>query len=146
MRYQDLMNLKYVDLIGSTEPTVNSLRLYFERRKVSEVVEKFELGDSTFEGSDVIIDEKLPIIQMDFDNYISYSVTNESFTVWDEYEEFEGKAFRIYIKSCFLDYIQNSTIASEVYPGPFKHYGMVCIDHIINIVSISEPTIIEVER
>ncbi|WP_342578552.1 hypothetical protein [Psychrobacillus sp. FSL K6-2843] len=146
MLYQDLMKLKNIDLIGKTELQVNSLRLFFERRKVIETEEKYVIGDVSIEGFPVTTDESLPIIQIHFENYISYSVTNESFTQWDEYEEFEGKAFRVYSKSHFLDFVQSHTFASKDYPGPFKHYGMICIDHIVNIASTSIPIITEVEK
>lgn len=140
------MKLKNIDFIGKTELQVNSLRLFFESRKVIETKEKYVIGDVSIEGYPVITDESLPIIQIHFENYISYSVTNESFTQWDEYEEFEGKAFRVYSKSHFLDFVQSHTFASKDYPGPFKHYGMICIDHIVNIASTSIPIITEVEK
>lgn len=88
-----------------------------------------------------------PIIQLDFESYIGYSVINESFTSWDDYERFEGKkTFRIYSKSRFLDYISNATFASVEYPGPYLHYGIVCLDHIVNVVTISEPKVREIHR
>ncbi len=88
----------------------------------------------------------MPVIQIDFNSYVGYSVINESFAVWDDYEEFEGKAIRIYSKSRYLDFIGAWTIASEEYPGPFKHYGVSCLNHIVNIVSTEEPAVIEVSR
>ena len=87
----------------------------------------------------------MPVIQMDFDSYIAYSVTNESFTSWDDYEEFEGKAFRIYKRSRYLDFIKVHTFACDDYPGHFEHYGIVCLDHIVNVVSVEKPVINEVK-
>jgi hypothetical protein len=63
----------------------------------------------------------------------------------DKYEIFEGKAFRIHSKSRYLDFINIGTIASEEYPGPFKHYEIACLNHIIDIVSAYEPTITELQ-
>jgi hypothetical protein len=82
---------------------------------------------------------------VDFEAYIGYSVLNESITNLDDYEEFEGKAFRIYSKSRYLDYINVSTFASNDYPGPYKHYGIACLNHIIDIISTEEPIIKEIE-
>jgi hypothetical protein len=140
------MKLKEVDLVGHTEPQPNSLRLFFERRKVSDSIEEYKVGEITLEGKPVIIDENSPIIQIDFENYISYSITNESYTQLEEYEVFAGMAFRNYSKSKFLDFVNAHTFASMDYPGPFKHYGMSCIDHIVNIASTSSPIITELER
>ncbi|QHE52769.1 hypothetical protein [Pontibacillus sp. HMF3514] len=146
MKYHDLLNIRNIDLIGNTEPHVNSLRLFFERRKVSVTSEILELGDTSFEAKPLVTNNQLPIIQIDFEDYISYSITNESFTTWKEYENFEGNAFRIYSNSHFLDYVKAHTFASEDYPGPFKHFGMSCVDHVINVVSSSNPIITEVKR
>ncbi|NKI24401.1 hypothetical protein HFN20_24935 [Paenibacillus dendritiformis] len=149
MEYRDLMMIEYVNFIGLTElDSSNSLRLSFDRYEASHTPEPFQLSD------DVILPEtypiestKAPIIQLDFESYIGYSVINESFTSWDEYERFEGKkTFRIYSKSRFLDYISNATFAIQEYPGPYLHYGIVCLDHIVNVVTISEPKVREINR
>lgn len=110
---------------------------------------KKEVRQWSIETDDVIYpieSTKAPIIQLDFESYIGYSVINELFTSWDDYERFEGKkTFRIYSKSRFLDYISNATFASQ-YPGPYLHYGIVCLDHIVNVVTISEPKVREINR
>ncbi|WP_232289113.1 hypothetical protein [Paenibacillus sp. Aloe-11] len=98
------------------------------------------------ESYSIDIDVTLPQIQMDFEWYIGYSVRNESYTVWDDYEQFDGKIFRVYSKSRYLDFIKISTIATDDYPGPYKHYGISCSNHIIDIVSTSDPIITEVAR
>jgi hypothetical protein len=141
--YQDLMHLKNIYLIGSTEPEENSLRLFFRRSK--SIKEPLTVGDKVYEEAYTLeIDEELPIIQIDFETYIGYSIINESYTTWDDYEEFEGQIFRIYSKSRYLDFIKVGTFASEDYPGPFEHYGIACLNHIVDIVSISEPIVSEV--
>lgn len=139
------MNLNNIYLIGATEPEENSLRLYFSRSKA--IPEPFSIGDKVYEDAlSIELDEELPIIQIDFETYIGYSVLNESYTSWDDYEVFEGKIFRIYSKSRYLDYIKAGTFASEDYSGPFKHYGMSCLNHVVDVVSISVPIIKEVQR
>jgi hypothetical protein len=45
------------------------------------------MGDNVIENSHSIdIDESLPILRIEFNWYIAYSITNESFTIMDEYE------------------------------------------------------------
>ena len=68
---------------------------------------------------------------------------NESYTYLDKEEEFEGRLACIYTKSRFLDYVRISTLASDEYPGPFKHYGFNCLNHIVDIVSADPPKIVE---
>jgi len=147
MKYEDLLNIKDVFFLGLNEPDCNSLSLYFSRSKVSDIPESLVIGDKNLGDSyPVEFDEESPMIQINFERYIGYSVLNESFTSWDDYQVFLGKSFRIYSKSRYLDFISVATFASEDYPGPFKHYGIVCYDHIIDVVACHEPVVKEVER
>lgn len=143
MIFQDLMNLKDVFFIGLTEPKTNSLRLVFSKSITGDTLEKVMIGETSLDAYPINVDENTPLIQIDFDRYIAYSIRNESFTSWDEYEEFEGKIFRIYSKSRYLNFIGVSTFATEEFPGPFKHYGICCLDHIVDIVSMSSPIVSE---
>ncbi|MBB6691047.1 hypothetical protein H7B90_06480 [Cohnella xylanilytica] len=147
MRYEDLMDITDIFFLGLTEPSVNSLRLFFSRSKAGNTPEPLMVGGRNLGDSySINIDADSPVIQIDFEHYIDYSIRNESFTVWDDYEIFTGKIFRVYTKSRYLDYIGTGTIASDDYPGPFKHYGMSCLDHIVDVISTDEPIIREVER
>lgn len=79
-----------------------------------------------------------------FYNYVAYSVRNESFTVWDEYEEFNGNMFREYSKSRFLDYLSSSTnlwIVEQTQGAMPKHFGAICLDYLIDVASCVEPKI-----
>ena len=55
----------------------------------------------------------------------------------------------IYTKSRYLDFIKEHTLADQicgdVYP-PFRHYGIVCLNHIIDIVSIDTPKVTEIYK
>ncbi|MGN7760774.1 hypothetical protein [Paenibacillus sp. 22594] len=145
MIFQDLMELKDVFFIGLTEPKTNSLRVVFSKSISGDTPEQVMIGETSLEAYPINVDENAPLIQIEFESYIAYSVRNESFTSWDEYEKFEGKIFRIYNKSRYLDFIGVSTFATEDFPGPFKHYGISCLDHIVDIVSMSEPVVSEVK-
>ncbi len=151
MEYKDLMDLQYINLLRITEPEINSLTLYFSRSKVSNVTEDLNMNGYILKSTRAIIpDNNYSDIIIDFDTYITYSVRNESFTSWDDYEIFDGNmAFRIYKKSRFLDFIKSSTTALEVcgdvYP-PLFHYGIVCLNHIIDIASYSKPTVTEIAK
>ena len=147
MKYEDLMEHKDIFFLGLAEPEVNSIRLFFGRSITSVIPEPLVIGEKELGDSYAItLDEEAPIIQVDFKSYIGYSVLNESFTVWDEYEDFKGRIFRIYNRSRYLDFISNGTIASDEHPGPFKHYGIVCVDHIVDIVSTQESVISVVKK
>ncbi|MGG0847798.1 hypothetical protein [Peribacillus simplex] len=109
-------------------------------------VNKGEADERTTNYSSIDVDETFPVIRIEFDWYISYSVRNESFTMLDEYEEFKGGIFCIYSKSRYLDFVKLSTIASDFHPEPYKHYGINALNHIIDVVSTDPPTISLIER
>lgn len=102
------------------------------------------IGDRVYEDAKtVVVDAERLIIQVELGSYIGYSVRNEPFTVWDRAEESEGHAFRTYSKSQYLDFIKSGAIADEVHAGPFGHYGMACLNHVVDVVSASEPVVTE---
>ncbi|AND43034.1 MULTISPECIES: hypothetical protein [Cytobacillus] len=149
MEYRDLMNQKgYFYLHSLIEPETNLLRIFVDRCKVSQQVEDIEIGKNIIRDTHPIeVDEELPIIQLDFDSYVSYSIINESFTVLDDYEIFEGESFRIFKKSRYLDFINKGTIANDVFPEEqLVHYEIACLDHIIDVISFDEPIVTEINR
>jgi hypothetical protein len=149
MGYKDLMNQKrYFYLHSLVEPETNSLRIFIDRCKVSKQSEEIEIGkDIISDVHSIEVDEDLPIVQLDFDSYVSYSIINESFTVLDDYEIFEGNSFRIFKKSRYLDFINKGTIAKDVFSDEeYVHYEIVCLDHIIDVISFNEPNVTEIKR
>ncbi len=130
------------------EPDENSLRILINRCKVDNQSEAVKVGEQVIMDSYPIeVDDGLPIIQLDFESYVSYSIINESFTVMDEYEIFDGGVFRIYTKSRYLDFVKLGTIAEHINPNEhFVHYQIPCLNHIIDVISYEEPKIKEIKR
>lgn len=143
MKYFDKINShKYLYLTDIGEPDENELRLVIEEAKASGPVEDINVGDTVIEGTRAIEStEGCAAYEVYFEDYVGYSVLNESYVTGDDSEVFEGRIFCIYTKSHYLDYIQNGTFATDDYPGPFKHYGFNCLNHIVDVASMSEPKI-----
>jgi hypothetical protein len=124
------------------EPQQNNLRLRIEEASVMP-----EEVSVTFAGTEITnchlvrptADSRL--FEIVWDNYVAYSVSNESYSTRNESEEFSGKCARLYGKSHFLDYISRATLASEEYPGPLRHIQLVCECHIIDVVSARFPEV-----
>ncbi|MEX3747655.1 MULTISPECIES: hypothetical protein [Lysinibacillus] len=149
MNFQDLMKFKgYIYLNKLFEPEENSLRVLIDRCNVNNTKEFVKITDEVeIEASPIDIDDNLPILQLDFDTYVAYSILNESFTVMDDYEISEGNLFRIYSKSMYLDFIKAGTIAEDIFPEKqFIHYQIPCLNHTIDIISYDEPKITETKR
>lgn len=149
MDFKDLMEWKgYIYLNQLFEPEETSLQILIDRCKVSNEREDLNLGDNILIDSySIDVDEDSPIIQMDFESYVAYSVINESFTIMDEYEESQGELFRIFTKSRYLDFVKLGTIAEAIFPDEkFLHFQIPCLNHIIDVISFENPTISEVTR
>lgn len=145
MDYSELLPYQtYIYLNSLFEPEDNALILDIDRCMINGI----PVGDnSNFSSYGAIeVDETLPILRLEFDWYIAYSVTNESFSVMDDSEVFEGKVFSIYSKSYYLDFIKNNTIADDMHPGPFKHYGINALNHVINVISTEPPNVSLIPR
>ncbi|MEM9275299.1 MAG: hypothetical protein AAGA80_20395 [Cyanobacteria bacterium P01_F01_bin.143] len=132
----------YCTFIG--EPEENSLRLELAESKAYGSTEDIRIT------KDVVISDSRPIgvvsgcsiYQVIFDTYICYNVTNESYAQNATEDEYLGRLYKIYKKSAFLSFIKQSTFATSDYPGPFKHYGFCCLNHIIHVVSCEQPIIV----
>ena len=141
MKFNQLKDLYHVDLVDYRELEGMKLILRFRIHKESnkQIYSEILIMNG---GSKIAQDDNsFPIIEIQFDSYIGFSIRNESYTLWDEYEDFEGKIFRLFQRSRYLDFIRSSTFATDDYPGPYKHYGIAGLNHIIDIVSIEEPVI-----
>jgi hypothetical protein len=126
-----------------SEPRENVLRIVVQEATVSQVEEPIQVGRQTITGRRVRSNASHRMFEVLWERYIAYSVLNESFSTVDPEGTIResGKRFRVYLKSSFLEHIERSSIATHEYPGPFKHYSLVCENHIIDVVAQDLPSI-----
>ena len=124
------------------EPAQNSLRLLIEEAFVmsEEVTVKFAGAEIT-NCHPVKPTPSSRLFEIVWDNYVVYSVANESYSTRNESEEFSGRFARLYAKSYFLDYVSRATLATEEYPGRMRHIQVVCECHIVDVVSTEFPRV-----
>ncbi len=141
--YRDEIDSCYTLFLGRIEEHVeNGLRLILLEAKVGGVMDDIVLGDARLSGMRAIEHTRgCRIWEVVFDSYVSYVVLNESYTCWDERQVWEGRQFRTYTRSHFLDYLGRDSFATDEYPGPFTHFGICCENHIIHVASMDEPRI-----
>ncbi len=133
---------KYIYLREISEPEDNCLRIVIEESITSHIQESVALkGTEMSICSEIQITDKSCVYEILFDSYIGYSVIDESFALPDDTEIFVGCIFRIYEKSNYLDYIKKASFACDDHPGPYIHYGLNCLNHVIDIVSADEPEV-----
>ena len=136
---------KYLELDELGEPDENVLRIVVSEAIVSEETEDLNTGYTIISGLHPIIsDETCCSYEFIFDHYVAYAVLNFSYADGDPNDPNNGLLLRTYPTSEFLDYVRQTTIATEVYPGRFVHYKIVCLRHVIEVASVSEPLIAQI--
>jgi hypothetical protein len=71
---------------------------------------------------------------------VSYTVLTEGYGVYPEDpEQFDGKLFRKFSWSHLLEFTKQTTIASELYPGPLEHYQIACLNHVVDVITTGPP-------
>jgi hypothetical protein len=133
---------KYLYLRSIHEPTDNVLLLIVQEAGGSGQPRDIQIGQTTIsDAREIVSGESDLAYQIVFSDYISYAVTNESYTFVDSAEVRTGRLFSIYSQSHFLSFVRAATFATDDFPGPFTHYQVNCLNHSIDVVSTSEPEI-----
>jgi len=140
---EEIDSCKYLYLREIGEPVDNSLRLLIEEAKADGPPEDCELlpGKVISGLRSIESDETCRMFEILWPSYVAYSVRNESFTQIDNDEIWTGRLFCEFSKSHFLDYVVRATFASADYPGPLRHWGINCLNHVVDVVSSVEPQI-----
>jgi hypothetical protein len=141
--HHDIDACKYLYLRELGEPEENVLRLVVEEAKADGPPEERELlPGKVVRGLRAIeSDWTCRAFELVWTTYVAYSVRNESFCTLDKEELWEGRLFCLYTKSHFLDYVTRATFATADYPGPLRHWGVNCLNHIVDVVSTVEPQV-----
>jgi hypothetical protein len=133
----------YLFLSEIQELDFNGLRVVVcEGRPTGEAEPRF-VGDSVIpDCTRIEITEDSAAFEIIWENYVAYSVLNESYAAPDGEEQYEGRRFRVYSKSRFIDYVARASFACPEYPGPSQHYGIVCENHVIDVISTVPPIVL----
>jgi len=138
--HTEIDSCKWLFLRELSEPEENSLRVVVEEARADGPPEDIVILGKLIRGTRPIESvEGCRLFELVWPSYVAYSVRNESFTSWDDSEQWEGKLFRRYSKFHFLDFVARGTLATEQYPGPLRHWCLVCFRHIVDVVGCEEP-------
>ncbi len=114
--------------------------------------------DMDIQGLGQVLQNATPIVpncdevyEIIFQSYILHQTRNESLCSWDEYELRNGRYFILFERSRLLDMLPMITdcqrgLDGTAYPGEWKHYGIYCQNHIIDVISHNEPVIRKLEK
>jgi hypothetical protein len=143
--FDEINSSKSLFLLKIKEPRDNQVLITVQETTVSDESEIVSIGNTQIGPlKRIIVNDKCTKYSLFFNSYAAYSVINESFSPWKDYEEWVGNLFRFYTKSNYLDFIRKDTNAEFIYEyqeGKLKHFSIICENHVINIASIDFPII-----
>jgi len=109
-----------LSLLDICEPDENSLRLVVQELKILGPAEDLEVSGHTITGLErVDSDATCRLFELLWDSYVAYCVRNESYCTLDREEPWQGRLFRHYTQSKFLDFVGRATFVTVDYPGAF---------------------------
>ncbi len=140
---------KYLFLVSLTEPDEGGVRLVVQEARAEGAMGGGDPGEELLPPLDELLGgctsiEHGPgcrVFTLYWPDYIAYAVENESYACNAPGDESTGQLLRLYSQSAYLDYLGKASFASAEYPGPFKHWGVICLDHVVNVASADEPVI-----
>jgi len=119
-----------------SEPAEHSLRVVIDEARVEGPLLNLNIGNVVLSGvREIQTSPNNFSFELVWPFYVTYAVTPESYAVPDESALGEGKLFRIYSKSQFLDYAKISTLQL----GPVQHWAVYSLNSTVNVVAHDPP-------
>ena len=146
---------RYLYLRGLHEPRDNKIRFLVEEaglqapRPAQEVAPPDSIAALFKDAQPIESDSTSRLFEIVYEEYISYTVSNESYSKYPEPPEvFSGNLFRIYSWSYLLVMTRKTTYAGDDHPGPgpLEHHQIPCLNHVIDVVTTRPPTLAVVDR
>jgi hypothetical protein len=125
-------------------PVCKALRIVVAEGKSKNLPQPVELtpGGRIIPGVRIVdVDESCRVFEVFWRSYVALSVWRETEVVLDEAEQREGKLFRQYTRSRFLDYIAQVTGTPNAGLRGLKHWELVCFDQLVEVASTATPVV-----
>jgi hypothetical protein len=140
---EELESCQTLFLVGICEPFENQLQILLQEAKTHQdqprptIIAGVDLGISYPIGPA----EDSRFFQLDWQKYIAYLVTDESYGVYPVGEQFTGKNLRVFADSAYLRFLRETTNATDGYPGPYQQYEIVSQMHVVDVAAEEPPEI-----
>ena len=140
--YDKIDKCKWLLMTKFFEPKKNELAIEISLGIVSKQKEDlFISGINLGSANSIDFDNNNDTFIIYFDSYISYFIVNESYSTAAT-DNFSGNSIREYKNSAFINFCKAETIGFELNQDKvIRHYEIVTIRHVINILTISQPRI-----
>ena len=139
-----IRSCKYLYLHAISEPEQNALRVVLHEAAAGAPPTPQQLSElPILKGANAIVHgPECRVFELIWPSYVGYSVENESYATPEPKESVgEGRLVVVYSESVYLSYLSRATFAAADYPGPFKHWALFCLNHIVNVASVDEPLV-----
>jgi len=148
-RFPSLNSVQHLYLRELSEPRDNSLRIVVQEavsnRAKAALLEIPGSPGKSFEGESWPIEstDSCRIFVLQWQRYVAYLVTEEGVGSCGNYDDelFTGKLLRLYSKSHMLDHVARDTGGHF---EPLHHYKLVCLNHLVDVVSTNPPDMQEI--
>ena len=80
-------------------------------------------------------------VQIKFSNVLAYQVTDESYWASENQDVITKNILCMHNNSEYLKYVMKNSIIKECIDNPVKHYSLTLADDIIDVITISEPSL-----
>lgn len=138
MEFPSGRHLIYLDEIG--EPADNLLRLVLLEARAS--TEPVELPGTRIIASPIEHGPGCRVFELTWPSYVAYAVTNESFAAVPPEAPPVIDTLSCQSESAFLKHVARTTIASDDYPGPLKHWRLIALNHVVDVVGVDAPEVV----
>jgi hypothetical protein len=139
--FDELNACDHLSVNEISEPHENALRLIIREGRTSNVSVPIRFTGKDFgEGFPTVIDDSCATFRLEWKNYVLYQVLNESLGMPAlSTKTYEGKLARKYSFSKLLQFVSETTCATDEYPGKLLHLQIICEMHVIDVISVESP-------
>jgi hypothetical protein len=127
----------YLEEIGELDG--NTLRLVVQEA-VAQGTET-DIPETALTGRAIVPVSTARPLELVWENYIAYAVRNESYAIPVEGQPPLESMLSEQFKSAFLTFVAHSTLATAEYPGSYRHWELVCLDHVVDVASTMAPVV-----
>lgn len=129
----------YITEIG--EPAENRLRIVVAEGLLGKSAKIDIEGVDLGEGRPILVTDESRSYELHWDNYVAYSVRNESFWKEEKSELPRSGMLERRFNSAFFRYVSETTFADDEYPGPLEHWSLTTLNHCVDVVSVGPPRV-----
>lgn len=107
-------------------------------------------GPLRLEVSAKAIGEDSRLYEVSWPSYLVYQVVDESYAYPDDYDKYQGSRLVKYSQSRYWDFVKSAPSirfeqAEFDSDGTLAHWGLLCLNHIFDVISKDQPQIRELE-